>query len=220
MNTRVIIMATGVWLFWVIVGGFNSACAEVQRVTAVSSPSVTGFRIDAEPRHAGALYAHIGGKDVRIADQAIAAWILDKGQKIAYSAADGAGGYENEGQSLRIYNVRGGMRRKVLSAYYMIEKVSELKTKRGKQALLVELRDGGLGASHLAVVHPRRGQVFLRKQVKLLERQGDVIVIGHYHEADWERMTDDNPIPPYKTERYDVDALLRRPAVIHKPVFP
>ena len=115
--------------------------------------------------------------------------------------------------------MRARSRRKVLSAYYVIEKVSELKTRSGRQALLVEMRDGGLGASHLAVVDPRRGQVFMRKQVKLLERQGDMIVLGRYHEADWERMANDIVIQPRKTERYDVSALLRRP-VMQNPVLP
>lgn len=184
-----------------------------------ASPGVSAYRIEAEPKHSGSLYAQIDGKESRIADDAFAAWLLDGGQKIAYSTADGAGGYENEGQSLHIYDVRARTHRKVLSAYYAIEKVSELKTSSGRQALLIEMRDGGLGASHLAVVDPRRGQVFLRKQVKLLERQGDMIVLGHYHEADWERMANDIVIQPHKTERYDVSALLRRP-VIRNPVFP
>lgn len=137
-----------------------------------------------------------------------------------FSSRPSGGRYENEGQSLRIYEVRVGTHRKLLSAYYIIDQVSDFKTKGGNKALLVEMRDGGLGASHLAVVDPRRGQVFLRKQVKLLKRSGDLIVLGRFHEADWERMAGDMVIQPYKTERYDVNTLLRRPAVVQNRVRP
>ena len=220
MKTWIVTTIIGPVLLGVILAGSRGVSAGDLTVAAAESPGVTGFHIEAEPRQAGPLYAQIGEKDIRIADQAIAAWILEKGQKIAYSAADGAGGYENEGQSLRIYDVPVGTHRKVLSAYYVIDQVSEFKTKGGNKALLVEMRDGGLGASHLAVVDPRRGQVFLRKQVKLLKRRGDLIVLGRFHESDWERMAGDMVIQPYKTEHYDVNTLLRRPAVVQNPVHP
>ena len=220
MRTSALSLTVGVLLFAITLAGFDDVCAEPSKALAAQQALATEVRIDAERNHAGPLLAQVGGKDVRIADQAIAAWILENGQKIAYSAADGAGGYENEGQSLRLYDVPVGTHRKVLSAYYVIDQVSEFKTKGGNKALLVEMRDGGLGASHLAVVDPRRGQVFLRKQVKLLKRRGDLIVLGRFHEADWERMAGDMVIQPYKTERYDVNTLLRRPAVVQNPVHP
>ena len=220
MKARMMTTIIGPVLLGVMLAGSPAVSAGDLTIAAAENPGVTGFHIEAEPRQAGPLYAQIGGKDIRIANQAIAAWILEKGRKIAYSAADGAGGYENEGQSLRIYDVRIGTHRKLLSAYYVIDQVSEFKTKGGHKALLVEMRDGGLGASHLAVVDPRRGQVFLRTQVKLLKRSGDLIVLGRYHEADWERMAGDLVIQPYKTERYDVNTLLRRPAGIQNPARP
>ena len=192
----------------------------VAAATPAATPAATGFHIDANRGQAGPLYAHIGGQDIRIADEAFAAWLMDEGQTIAYSATDGGGGYENEGQSLRLYDVRARTHRTVLSANYVIDAVSAIRTQSGRQALLVEMRDGGLGASHVAVVDPRRGPVFLRQQVKLVERQGDMIVLGHYHETDWERMTGELAIPPYKTERHDVNVLIRRPVMAHKPATP
>ena len=188
----------GVLLLGFTMGGFQAVSAGDVITVAAATPAATGFHIEANHGQAGPLYAEIGGQDFRIADEAFAAWLMDEGQKIAYSAADGGGGYENEGQSLRLYDV----------------------TQSGRQALLVEMRDGGLGASHVAVVDPRRGPVFLRQQVKLLDRQGDMIVLGHFHESDWERLTEEIAIPPYKTERHDVNVLIRRPVMAHKPVTP
>jgi|SRR5215472_15675520 len=217
MRTSVLPLTISVVLFATALA--NGISAEGAKPSSAQQLPASDVRIESEQNHGGRLYARIGGKDVRIADHAVAAWLLDNGHKIAYSGADGAGGYENEGQSLRIYEVQTGTHRKVLASYYVIDKVSEVKTRRGKQALLVEMRDGGLGASHLAVVDPRRGEVFMRKQVKLLGRQGDMIVVGYYHEADWERMDHDVAIQPYKTERYDINALLRR-GVIQNSVLP
>jgi hypothetical protein len=174
----------------------------------------TAFHIEGEPRQAGPLYLQIDGQNIRIADAAFAAWLLDGGQKIAYSGTDGAGGYENEGQSLYLYDVRAETNRKVLSARFVIDQVTVLKTRQGRQALLVEMRDGGLGASHLAVIDPERGRVWLRQQAKLLSREGDRIVLGRYREQDWERMTGDTAVQPYQRERYDVNALLKRPTIL------
>ena len=186
--------------------------------TTINS-GATAFRIEAELRHAGPLYAEIGGHDIQVAEAAFSAWLLNDGKRIAYSAADGAGGYENEGQSLYIYDVGARTSRKVLSSYYVIDEVIALKTRQGRQGLLVKMRDGGLGASHLAVVDPRRGPVFLRQQAKLLTRQADWMVLGYYHEADWERMTE-TMVQPYKTERHDVNELLKQPAMVNTPVVP
>ena len=214
-------MGIGVLLLGFTFAGSQAVSAGDVIISAAATPDATGFHIDANRGQAGPLYAHIGGQDFRIADEAFAAWLMDEGRKIAYSAtADGGGGYENEGQSLRLYDVRARTHRTVLSAGYVIDTVAAIKTQSGRQALLVEMRDGGLGASHVAVVDPRRGPVFLRQQVKLLERQGDVIVLGHYHETDWERMTEEIAIHPYKTERHDVNVLIRRPVMVHKPVTP
>jgi hypothetical protein len=172
----------------------------------------TSVRVEADRGHPGPLYARIDGKDVQVAHAAFAAWLVDDGREVAYSGADGAGGYENEGQSLRIYDVRTKASRKVLAARYVIDGVTDVTTRSGERALVVVMRDGGLGASHLAIVAPRRGEVFSRSQVKLLRRQGDVIIVSRYREDDWERMARGISVTPTSTEQYDLDAIVRRAA--------
>ena len=183
-------------------------------------PVITNARVATpDGTFIGPLYVTIGGSERKIADEAIKAWIVQGGRGVVYSGRDGAGGFENEGQSLRIYDARTGRRRKILSEYVGIDEVTEVTTSRKKTALLVEMSDGGLGASYLAVVDPARGEVFFRRWVKLISRQGDVIVMGHYREDDWDALNADQNarIKPYKTERQNLNNLLGRRVIFNKP---
>lgn len=167
----------------------------------------------------GTLYVTIGGSERKIADQALEAWIIEGGRRVVYSGRDGAGGFENEGQSLRIYDAATGRTRKIMSEYYGIDRVTEAKTMRGRTALLVEMSDGGLGASYFAVVDPARGEVFFRRWAKLLSRQRDVITLGFFREDDWGEMIENSNanVRPYKRERHNLNALLQRRVIYNKP---
>lgn len=193
-----------------------SACSEPAHIQpSDATNAATDVRVGADRGHPGILYARINNaRFVIVARGVFRGWVLETGRKIAYSSTDGAGGYENEGQSLYIYNVPSKTSRKVLSALYVIDKVTEIKTRTGREALLVEMRDGGLGALHLAVVDPVRGATFVQSQVRLLACEDDMIVIGHYRETDWEHMNGEMGVKPFKSERYDIDALIRRPATV------
>jgi len=96
--------------------------------------------------------------------------------------------------------------------------VTEATTTRGKTALLVEMADGGLGALYLAVVDPDRGQVFFRRWVRVTSQDGDNLVIGHYREDDWDKLNSDQNagIAPYKTERLNLNTILRGRVIIKK----
>jgi hypothetical protein len=187
------------------VGGARGDAAPAR----LGSRVATAVRVQAADGRPGPLYATIDGREVRIARAAFAAWRLRGGREIAFSGSDGAGGYENEGQSLRLHDVRAKTTRKVLAARYVIDAVSEATTRTGRRALVVEMRDGGLGATHVAVVDPTRGAVFSLVQARILERRGDILVVGRYHEEDWERMANGTPVTPARTERYDLDRIMR-----------
>jgi hypothetical protein len=177
-----------------------------------AAPVITGTRVaPGAGTYHGPLYVTVAGKERRIAADAIAAWIIDSGRKVVYSGRDGAGGYENEGQSLRVYDARTRRHRKIMAAHFEVDDVTEVTVGGNKTALLVVLSDSGLGASYLAVVDPTRGEVFFRRWVRLESREGDVIVIGHYTEDDWGRLSEDPnaAVKPYKTERHDLRTILR-----------
>lgn len=130
-------------------------------VAAQDAGIITAARVArAEGEMTGAVYATINGKETKIADAGVDSWVIQRGRQLVYSGRDGSGGYENEGMSLYVYDARTGRQRKIMSEYFMVEKVAEVLTRSGKTALLVELEDGGLGASYFAVVDPARGEVF------------------------------------------------------------
>lgn len=99
------------------------------------------------------------GDTVVIGERAIRGWVLGDGTLVAISGTDGAGGYENEGQSLTVVDLTSGARRRVVADYFAIVRVEAVE-QDGKVALLVHMRDGGQGGLHVTVVDPDRGQVF------------------------------------------------------------
>src|SRR6185369_550434 len=163
----------------------------------------------------GDLFVTIAGTEKKVTDQAQQAWIINRGRHVVYSSNEGAGGYENEGQSLHLYNVDTGTQKRIMSHYYMVQTVKEVVTSKKKRALLVTMEDGGLGASYVAVVDPWRGEVFFRRWARLLADKGDTIVLGFYKEEDWGEL-ESSKVRPYKTDRYNLNSLLLRRVIINK----
>jgi hypothetical protein len=199
--------------------------SHAQQTGNTTQALITSFRLD-KPNNEffGTLYATINGAEIKVAEVAIDAWIIEQGRNLVYSMRDGAGGFENEGESLRVYNARTGKTRKIMSEYYAVHDLTEVKTTRGRTALLVAMTDGGLGAFYLAVVDPSRGEVFFRKWARLLSRKGDIITIGYYRQDDdWTAFYDNQQNPkvrPYKTEKYNLTAILKRRVITNKPNRP
>jgi hypothetical protein len=188
---------------------FSAVCVSAQNATRV--------RIEMDGIY-GPLFVTIDGTEKKVAEQAQQAWILSGGRYVVYSSSDGAGGYENEGQSLHLYDVRTGKQKRIMSEYFMVEKVTEVVTSRKKRALLVELEDGGLGASYVAVVDPLRGEVFFRRWARIMRRTGDTIVLGFYREDDWDKL-DNEPgqkVRPHRTERHNLNSILLRRVMVNK----
>lgn len=166
----------------------------------------------------GPLFVTVGGREKKVADGVYKAWVIEGGRKVVYSGPDGAGGYENEGQSLRVYDAATGASRKVMSEYYMVDDVTEVTTSAKKTALLVTMSDGGLGASYFAVVDPARGEVFFRRWARVVSRRGDVVHLGHYRESDWERLNENEnaAVKPLKMETVNLNTALKNRVIVNK----
>jgi hypothetical protein len=180
---------------------------------------ISKARVDrSEVEFQGPLYVTINGKERKIADVAIDAWVINGGRQVVYSGRDGAGGFEDEGQSLRVYDAQSGKTRKVMSEYVAVDEVTEVKTASGKTALLVKMSDGGLGANYLAIVDPMRGEVFFRRWVRLLSRKRDILTLGHYREDDWDKFLQNEKatVRPYRTEKVNLSAALKRRVIVNK----
>lgn len=182
-----------------------------------SEPLATKVRVDMRDGQIyGALFVTIAGTEKNVTDKAQQAWIINDGRHVVYSSDEGAGGYENEGQSLHLYDVKAGNHKRIMSHYFMVQTVKEVITSNKKRALLVTMEDGGLGASYLAVVDPWRGEVFFRRWVRILANNGDIIVLGFYRESDWGDFVEGKKVRPYKRERHDLKTLLLRRVIVNK----
>ena len=178
-------------------------------------PRATKVRLTIQDIY-GALFVTIAGTEKKVTDQAQQAWIINGGRQVVYSSNEGAGGFENEGQSLHLYDVATGNQKRIMSEYLMVDKVKEVVTSNKKRALLVTMEDGGLGASYFAVVDPLRGEVFFRRWVRILASKGDTIVLGFYREEDWGELASGKKVRPYKRESHNLNSLLRRSVIVNK----
>lgn len=191
----------------------------------------TSFRIDEPGTPRGSkLYITVAGRERDIYNEAIEAWLVNDGRDVVFSSHDGAGGFENEGQSLRIYNVGTRAVRKILSEIVGINAVQEVKTSTGKTVLLVAMSDGGLGGSYFAVVDPKRGEVFFRRWAEVTAINGDNVTLALYRADDFEAINDERgwkpgpsnqvisktKVTPYKIETHDLKRLLRNRVIYNR----
>src|SRR6185369_11885330 len=174
----------------------------------------TNVRVDMRDIY-GTLFVTVAGTEKKVTDQAQQAWIINDGRHVVFSSSEGAGGFENEGQSLHLYDVATDKQKRIMSHYFMVQTVKEVVTSKNKRALLVTMEDGGLGASYVAVVDPWRGEVFFRRWARILANKDDTIVLGFYKEEDWEKL-EASKVRPYKRERHNLNSLLVRPVIINK----
>src|SRR5262245_11125496 len=106
--------------------------------TQKSTQRVTKVRVEIQGIY-GPLFVTVGEGEKKITDQAQQAWIINNGRHVVYSSSDGAGGFENEGQSLHLYDVDSGTHKRIMSEYFLVDKVEEAVTSTKKRALLVSM---------------------------------------------------------------------------------
>lgn len=178
----------------------------------------------------GSLHITVNGRARKIYDPVFAAWIINDGRDVVFSSSDGSGGFENEGQSLRIHNVQKRLTRKIMSEYTGVDAVEAVRTSTGALALLVKMSDGGLGGSYFAVVDPGRGEVFYRRWAEVTAIDGDRVTLAFYRADDWDAINDarnwrqENPntvvsttkIAPEKTETIDLKVALKGPVIVKR----
>lgn len=156
----------------------------------------------------GKLYITTKLNEYSIADSVVKAWIISNGENVVYSKTDGAGGFENEGQSLRLYNLATKKEKLLTREEYAIESVKEVKLKNGKNILIVKMYDGGLGGQYIGIINPAKGKVYLGILAKVLSLKGDFIELGFYKNEDaWGSDENTNKVKPYKKKKYDLKKL-------------
>lgn len=199
------------------------------QIFAQDETKITGFKIKNPEQNTnyGELVINVGDREKMISDFSDEAWIVANGQEIVFTGADGQGGYENEGQSLWIYNAATGQKRKILSHYYTIDAFGEKTLSSGKRVFLVRMIDGGKGASYLSVVDPERGEVFFRAEAVIHEIKGDKVYLGFYKfwdemwdEEDYEKLVvERKTFKPYKTETFDLKSVVKNDVIFNENVY-
>jgi hypothetical protein len=211
----------------------TSAAVAATPTATAPAPADASAAVSTDPRfslNAGTLSVERHGSATTIADGVEGFWPValdvrsDGGahaaNAVAYARADGAGGYENEGQSLYIWAPGYKDGRKVLAEYFQIQSVEALAARSGRTVLEVVMRDGGLGATHVAFADPDHGELYRADGAEVIRRDAGSVWVGSFRDEDWEVLAQDaGTVHPVRTERFDLDALLRRP-VMHNPRQP
>lgn len=210
---------------------FTSAVIAKPAQSSTSRARASNFRVENTATSTGGkLFITVASRERKIYNEAFEAWLINDGRDVVFSSHDGAGGFENEGQSLRIYNVATRSMRKILSEAFGVTAVQEVKTSTGRTVLLVAMADGGLGGSYFAVVDPKRGEVFFRRWAEVTAIDGDQITLAMYRADDFEAINDERgwktgpsnqvvfktKVTPHKTETHDLKRLLKNRVIYNR----
>jgi hypothetical protein len=213
------------WSTLLILCGFCAAGIFAQVATSLEiKPGENAYYV-------GSLLITVNGQTRKIADEAADAWLVHGGRDVVYSVNDRVRGFEAEGQSLHLYNVKTRKTRRIMAESTFVTGVTEAALSNGKSVLLVSLGDGGLGASYFAVVDPNRGQLLSLDFAELLEVKGDKINLAFYGVDDWEAINQERgwtdarsksalaeptKVKPAKTQTLDLNDVLKNKVIYIK----
>jgi hypothetical protein len=156
------------------------------------------------------LFVTIGGREKAIAKDVRKSWLIEGGRAILYSNTDGPITHANEDVSLWRYDAGSGRRKELLCGDLItVVGVSERRARSGKIALVVEISEMH-GEPSLAVVHPRRGQVWGMYRASLIAVRNGHLTVGDFTRNKVKMDADYSKIKPERTFTLDLDKVLRR----------
>ena len=135
------------------------------------------FRVARTPGEVtGTLFVVRYGAEREVAQNVWNAWPSQNPDLILYSGTDGAGGYENEGQSLWQYDWKRGNAQKLAALQTMIANVFETSA-NGQKLFVVTSNDGGAGFKYVSVIHPTRGLLWEARNVSLSAIRNETLAL-------------------------------------------
>ena len=181
-----------------------------------SSQVATGVRQDDD----GKIWAKVGGKEINVGESNAARgdWskmpkVIGDGRYVVWPNITGDRGYEAEGQELKVYDAKTGKTSTVMQEYFYVQDVAAHKLPDGREAFIVSMADGGLGAPHLAIVDPQRGEVFRAERSSLLGLKGDQITIAKHD-------NEDQIEKPTGKQTLNLAKILSGPVITNPPDWP
>jgi hypothetical protein len=137
------------------------------------------------------------------------AMIVDGGRHLVFTTTSGKG-FEAEGENLYVFNPRTGKIGLLASEvfYFELSATQSVRVK-GVPTLVASMRDGGLGASHVAIINMRRGEVFRAPLSTASVVQGGKVTIDTFPAEHWEGL----PTQPKKSEVIDLAVVNKAPLV-------
>ena len=171
---------------------------------------ITRFRI--QPKSGGPLFVTIGGTEKRIASEALHAWIIEGGRKIAYTTSE-APGEMGAGGTLMVYDAQTNQHKKLATSEDDLVGLKEVHSSGGQTALILETSGAENCAPEVMLIDPTRGKVFSDSPAQVLSIKGDVMLLGYFKEAEWEKNCESKKMNSYKSKSFSLSALLKRPVI-------
>lgn len=207
---RSILLLAMIAIAFTLAGGSK---VRAQPSTGAATGIINRFRI--EPKGGGVLFVTINGQERQIVKEALEAWIIDGGQKLAYKTAENPG-QMGAGGTLYVYIARTNQHKKLVTSEDDFADVKIAKAGDGKTVLLLETSGAENCAPTIGVIDPTRGEVFSQTPAEVLSIKGDTITLGYFKEAEWEKNCENKKMKAYKTKTFSLSALLKRTTVTHK----
>ncbi|HEX8550067.1 MAG TPA: hypothetical protein VF681_00790 [Abditibacteriaceae bacterium] len=152
----------------------------------------------------GDLIVTVAGKDKTLARDVRAFRVFDKGRTLLWIGFDGAGGFENEGQSLWRLDSATGRSRKLLAETYEIDAFQEARGRSGRRVWVLTLGSGGLSWPHIHVIRDNGESLWRQMDAQLYAIKNGRVLLTLFH-GDPE-----TPGAPRRIVYRTIDALLHR----------
>ncbi len=193
---------------------FASAVSAQRIRSTVRENVITKFRI--QPKSGGPLFVTIDGKERKIAKEAVEAWIIEGGRRLAYTTAEGAGGM-GAGGTLMLFDAQTNQHKKLATSEDDLVDLKEARSGDGKTVLILETSGAENCAPEIMMIDPSRGEVFSESPAQVLSIKGDLMLLGYFKEAEWEKNCESKKMKPYKTKSFSLNALLKRSVITKRP---
>ena len=141
---------------------------------------ITKFRI--QPKSGGPLFVTVNGTEKQIAKEALEAWIIEGGHKLAYTTSE-APGQMGAGGTLVVFDAHTNQHKKLVTSEDDLVSVKEARSGDGKTVLLLETSNAEVCAPTIGVIDPARGKVFSETPAQVLSIKGDIMILGYFKEV-------------------------------------